>query len=81
MTFNLANINVWKMMQELSVLRNCCIDVATVQETHFIYKRDNKVMEPSYVIISAFGYHFRAEVSMLIGYSLDADVNGVILFR
>ena len=46
-----------------------------MQETHFICATDSRGLENDFVVFSAYGS--RAEVSLLVGRSLDTDVNVV----
>ena len=50
-------------------------DVAAVQETHFICPADGQVLRNGVVVLSAFGGRCGAGVSLLIGRSLNVDVN------
>ena len=61
----------------LSDLSNLCVNVAAVQETHFICKADCRVLENDFVVYSAFGSRLSAGVSLLVGRSLDAIVDVV----
>ena len=80
MALNIASLNVRglrdasKCAHLLSDLSNLCVDVAAVQETHFICEADCRVLENVY---SAFGSRFSAGVSLLVGRSLDAIVDVV----
>ena len=49
--------------------------VAAVQETHFICASDGRVLENDFVVLSAFGGRSCSEGSLLLGRSLNADVN------
>ena len=83
MALNVASLNVRglrdasKCAHLLSDLSSLCVDVATVQETHFICKADCRVLKDDFVVYSAFGSHFSAGISLLVGRSLDAIVNVV----
>ena len=57
--------------------RNLCVDVAAVQETHFTCDADCRVLENDFNVFSAYGSHVSAGVSLLVGRSLDADVDVV----
>ena len=81
MALNLATLNVRglrdsskcaRLLDELSNLR---VDVAAVQETHFICAADCRVLKND--VFSAYGSRNSAGVSLLVGCSLDADVNVV----
>ena len=58
-------------------LSNLCVNVAAVQETHFVCEEDCRVLKDDFVVYSAFGSRFGAGVSLLVGHSLDAIVNVV----
>ena len=62
-------------MHLLAELSNLCVDIATVQETHFTCEADCRVLEDEFVVFSVFGSHLSAEASLLVGRSLDAIVN------
>ena len=51
--------------------------VAAVQETHFVCEADCRLLKDDFVVYSAFGSHFGAGVSLLVGRSLDAIINVV----
>ena len=61
----------------VSDLSNQCVDVAAVQETHFVCEADYRELKNDSVVYSAFGIHLSAGVSLLVGRSLDAIVNVV----
>ena len=68
----------WGMQASVQTcLLNLCINVAAVQETHFICKVDCQVLRDDFVVYSAFGSRLSAGVSLLVGRSLDAIVNVV----
>ena len=48
-----------------------------MHETHFICTADCRVLENDFNIFSAYGSHTSVGVSLLVGRSLDADVNVV----
>ena len=83
MAINLATLNVKglkyssKCARLLSELKNVSVDVAAVQETHFICAADCRVLENDFNVFSAYGSHTSVGVSLLVGRSLDADVNVV----
>ena len=83
MALNVASLNARglrdasKCVHLLAELLNLCLDVAAVQETHFICKVDCRVLRDDFVIYSAFGSHLSAGVSLLVGHSLDAIVDVV----
>ena len=78
MTLNFASLNLRglrdpsKCAHVLGELLNLCVNVAAVQETHFICAEDCCVLEDDFVFFSAFS---STEVSLLIGHSLNAIVN------
>ena len=61
----------------LPELRNLCVDVAAVQETHFTCGADCRVLESDFNVFSAYGSNASAGASLLVGRSLDADVDVV----
>ena len=73
MALNVASLNVRglrdasKCAHLLAELSNLCLNVAAVQETHFVCGADCRVLEDD----------FGAGVSLLVGCSLDAVVNVV----
>ena len=77
MALNLASLNVRglrdssKCARLLGELKNLCVDVAAVQETHIICNADCRVLENDFNVFSAYG----SRVSLLFGRSLDADVD------
>ena len=83
MALNIASLNARGLRDAsrcahlLSDLSNLCVDVAAVQETHFICKADCRVLENDFVVYSAFGSRLSAGVSLLVGRSLDAIVDVV----
>ena len=83
MTLNLASLNVRglrdpsKCTRLLGKLKNLRVDVAAVQETHFTCSTDCRVLESDFNIFSAYGSRTSAGVSLLVGRSLDADVDVV----
>ena len=83
MALNLASLNVRglkdssKCARLLGELRNLGVDVAAVQETHFTCEADCRVLESDFNVFSAYGSNFSAGVSLLVGRSLDADVDVV----
>ena len=83
MTLNLASWNVRglkdpsrcaRLLGELSNLR---VNLAAMQETHFIYAADCRPLEDDFAVFSAFGSRCGAGVSLLVGRSLNANVNVV----
>ena len=83
MALNLASLNVtglrdWsKCTRLLAELKNLGVDVAAVQETHFTCGADCLVLESDFNVFSAYGSRTSAGVSLLVGCSLDADVDVV----
>ena len=83
MTLNLATLNVKglrdssKCARLLGELSNLVVDVAAVQETHFTCGADCPVLESNFKVFSVYDSHASAEVSLLVGCSLDADVDVV----
>ena len=81
MTLNLASLNVRglrdssKCTRLLAELKNLGEFVAAVQETHFICGADCRVLESDFNVFSAYGSRTNAGVSLLVGRSLDADVD------
>ena len=82
MTLNLSTLNVRglrdssKSTHLLGELKNLGVDVATVQETHFTCGADSWVLESDFNIFSAYSSCTSAGVSLLVGRSLNADVDG-----
>ena len=83
MTLNLVSLNVRglrdssKCTRLLAELKNLGVDVAAVQETHFTCGADCRVLESDFNVFSAYGSRTSAGVSLLVGRSLDADVDVV----
>ena len=81
MALNLATLNVRglrdssKCTRLLAELKNFCVDVAAVQETHFTCGADCCVLEGDFNVFSAYGSRTRVKVSLLVRRSLDADVD------
>ena len=57
--------------------KNISVNVAAVQETHFICAADCRVLENDLNVFSAYGSRSSAGVSRLVGRSLDANVDVV----
>ena len=51
------------------------VDVAAVQETHFTCSADCRVLESEFNVFSAYGSRTSVGVSLLVGLSLNADVD------
>ena len=83
MALNVASLNVRglrdssKCARLLGELKNLCVDFAAVQETHFTRGADCRVLESDFDIFSAYSSSASAGVSLLVGHSLDADVDVV----
>ena len=83
MALNLATLNVrglrdpGKCMRLLGELKSLSVDVAAVQETHFTCGADCRVLESDFNVFSAYGSRISVGVSLLVGCSLDADVDVV----
>ena len=63
-----------KCTRLVAELKKLGVDVAAVQETHFTCSADCRVLESDFNVFSAYGSRTSAEVSLLVGRSLDADV-------
>ena len=63
----------------LGKFSNLSVNVPAVQETLFNCAVDYQVLENDYVILSAYGSHSSAGVSLLIGRNLNADENLVLV--
>ena len=85
MTLNLTSVNIKgvrnpsKCAHLVGELSNLCVDVVTVQETHFICAADSRVLENDFVFFSAYGSRCSVGVSLLVGCTLDAKVNLVFV--
>ena len=83
MALNLATLNVEGLRDSskctclLGELKNLGVDVAAVQETHCTCGADFRVVESDFNVFSAYGSRASAGVSLLVGRSLDADVDVV----
>ena len=66
-----------KCTRLLGELKNLGVDVSAVQETHFTCGADCRVLESDFNVFSACGSRTSAGVSLLVGRSLDADVDVV----
>ena len=74
-SLNLATLrDSSKCARLLGELKNLSDNVAAVQETHFICAAECLVLEEDFNVFSAYGSRGSAEVSLLVGHSLDADV-------
>ena len=83
MTLNLATLNVrglrdpGKCTRLLGELKTLGVDFAALQETHFTCGADSRVLESDFNVFSAYGSRTSVGVSLLVGRSLDADVDVV----
>ena len=83
MALNFASLNVRglrdssKCTRLLAELKSLGVNVAAVQETHFPCGADCRVLESDFNVFSAYGSRASAGVSLLVGRSLDADVDVV----
>ena len=81
MALNLASLNVRglrdssRCLHLLGELSNLRVDVAAMQETHFICAVDCWPLEGDFVLFSAFGSRCSAGVSLLVECSLNVNVN------
>ena len=66
-----------KCARLLGELKNLRVDVATVQETHFICAADCRILENDFTVFSANARRSSAGVSLVVGRSLDADIDVV----
>ena len=85
MALNLTTLNVRglrdpsKCARLLGEFSNLSVDVAAVQKTLFTCAAICRVMENDYAVLSAYGSRSSVGVSFLIGRSLNADVNLVLV--
>ena len=73
MALNLAMLNV-RGLRDARLLgepKNLSVDVAALQETHFICAADSRVLGNDFNVFSAHNSRSSAEVSLLVGRSLD----------
>ena len=81
MSLNLASLNVRGLRDTnecarlIGELSNLSVNVAVVQETNFICAANAWVLEDDFVVLSALDGHYRSGVSLLIGRSLNTDVD------
>ena len=84
MTLNLATLNVRglrdpsKCTRLLGELKSLGVDVAAVQKTNFTCGADCRVLESDFNVFSAYSSRTSAGVFLLVGRSLDADVDVVL---
>ena len=64
-------------MRLLAELKKLRVNVAAVQETHFICAADCHVLGNNFNVFSAYGCRTIAGVSLLVGRSFDAGVDVV----
>ena len=74
MALNLATLNVRGLRDASKCAR---LDVAAVQERHFICATDCRLLENDLKVFSAYGCRSSIGVYLLVGRSLDADVDVV----
>ena len=85
MTLNLATLNVRRLRDSnkcvrlLAELKKFRVNVAAVQETHFICAAKYRVLVNDFNVFSAYLNRSSTEVSLLVGRSLDAVVNVVFV--
>ena len=82
MALNLATLNMMGLRDSSKCVRllehsSLSLDVAAMQETHFICAADCRVLKNNFAVFSAYGNRSSARVSLLFGRSFDADVNVV----
>ena len=83
MTLNLATLNVRglrdsrKCVHLLAELKKLRVNISAVQETHFICAAYCRVLENDFNVFSAYDSCSSAGVSLIVGRSLDADVDVV----
>ena len=81
MALNVASLNARGLRDAsncvhlLAEISNMCVNVASVQETHFTCETDCRVLESDFVVYSAFNSRLSVGVSLLVGRSLDVIVN------
>ena len=81
MVLNIASFNVRGLRDPsrctrlLGELSNLGVNTTAVQETHFICVEDCRMLEGDFVVFSTFGSHCSADVSLLVGRSLNTNVN------
>ena len=81
MALNLATLNVRVLRDPGKCTRllgeTLGVDVAAVQETHFTCGADCRVLKSDFNVFSAYGSRTSIGVSLLVGRSLDADIDVV----
>ena len=84
---NLASLNVrglkdlTRCSRLLGELSNLGVNIAAMQETHFICAVDCRPLEGDFVVFSAFGSRCSARVSLLVGRSLNANFGWLRFMR
>ena len=61
----------------LGDLRDLEVDIAALQETHFICRSDEHVFDSDYVVVSSYGDYLSRGVSLLVKRSLGARIDVV----
>ena len=83
MALNLVTLNVRglrdpsKCTRLLGELKNLSVVVTAVRKTHFTCSAGCHVLESDFNVFSAYGSRTSVGVSLLVGRSLNADVNVV----
>ena len=83
MNLNLTTLNVRGLRDSskceclFAELKNLSVYVAAVKETNFICAADCGVLDNYFTVFSAYGSRCSPGVSLLVGRSLDADVDVV----
>jgi len=81
MSLNLSSLNArglrdrGRASRVLGDLLNLKVDVAALQETHFVCQADERVLTDDYFVFSAYGDRNARGVSLLVKRSLGASVN------
>ena len=80
---NLATLNARGLRNSgdaarvLGDLRDLEVDIAALQETHFICRSDEHVFDSDYVVVSSYGDYLSRGVSLLVKRSLGARIDVV----
>ena len=80
---NLATLNVRglrnssKAARVLADLVDLGVDIAALEETHFICRGDERVLDGDYFVVSSYGDHLSRGVSLLVKRSLNARIDVV----
>ena len=78
---NLATYNVWglrdssKAARLLEDLGDLKVDIAALEETHFICRADEHVLDRDYILVSSYGDRTSRGVSVLVKRSLGARID------